>query len=80
MDTNEAIIKRVNELCKNLNMSLTALSLASNLTPSTVFEFMKGETKIPKVITIKKICAGAGITLEEFFSPKYFNDFDDCYR
>lgn len=50
-----------------------------NLTPSTIFDFMSGKSKYPKVITIKKICSGANITLEEFFARDYFNGTDDVY-
>ena len=73
MILDQAIKKRINELIKERKITLTALCLNSNLTPSTIFDFMSGKSKSPKVITIKKLCIGAGITLEEFFSPDYFN-------
>lgn len=79
MNINEAIKKRINEIVETNNTTLTSLCLNSNLTPSTIFEFMYGRSKCPKVITIKKICAGANITLEEFFARDYFNDCDDIY-
>ena len=34
---------------------------------------IKGRTKCSKVITIKRFCEGAGITLSEFFNKDYFN-------
>ena len=64
---------------KENETSLTALCLNSNLTPSTIFDFMSGKSKCPKVITIKKICSGANITLEQFFAKDYFNGIDDVY-
>lgn len=73
------IRKRINEIVQEKHTTLTALCLDSNLTPSTIFDFMAGKSHCPKVITIKKICAGAGITLEEFFSREYFNETQDCY-
>lgn len=79
MNINEAIRKRINEIIEHNKISLTALCLNSNLTPSTVFAFMSGDSKCPKVITIKKICAGAGITLEEFFARDYFNSVEDIF-
>lgn len=79
MNIDEAIKKRINELVDSNKTTLTALCLNSNLTPSTIFEFMYGRSKCPKVITIKKLCAGANITLEEFFARDYFNDSDDIY-
>ncbi|MBQ7466546.1 MAG: helix-turn-helix transcriptional regulator [Clostridia bacterium] len=80
MKLDDAIKKRILELAENQGISLTALCLNSNLTPSTIFGFMYGDSKCPKVITIKKICAGAGITLQEFFSPKYFNDNTEVFE
>ena len=73
----EAIRKRINELVDNNETNLTNLCLNSNITPSTVFDFMYGKSKCPKVDTIKKICDGAGITLSEFFMPDYFNGKDE---
>lgn len=79
MSLDEAIKKRINELLESNKITLTALCLNSNLTPSTVFDFMYGKSKYPKVLTIKKICSGANITLEEFFARDYFNETDDLY-
>jgi hypothetical protein len=76
----QQIRKRINELLQEKNTTLTALCLESNLTPSTIFDFMAGKSHCPKVITIKKLCAGAGITLQEFFAPEYFNETLDCYK
>ena len=73
MKLDDAIITRINEILKEKNLSLTTLCLNSNLTPSTVFDFMNKKSKYPKIITIKKLCCGANITLEEFFSRDYFN-------
>lgn len=79
MSIDEAIRKRINELVEENNTTLTALCLNSNLTPSTIFDFMSGKSKCPKVITIKKISAGANITLKEFFDKDYFNGTEDIY-
>jgi DNA-binding Xre family transcriptional regulator len=77
MDLNDAIKTRINELLVEQEITLTALCLSSNLTPSTIFDFMSGKSKCPKVITIKKLCMGANITLQEFFNRDYFNDTTD---
>lgn len=79
MKLEEAIRKRINELVVENKTTLTALSLNSNLTPSTVFDIMSGKIKHPQIITIKKLCSGANITLEEFFARDYFNDNEDIY-
>ena len=79
MKLEEAIRKRINELVVENKTTLTALSLNSNLTPSTVFDIMSGKIKHPQIITIKKLCSGANITLKEFFARDYFNDNEDIY-
>ena len=79
MNLDEAIKKRINEILEENKTSLTALCLNANLTPSTLFDFMYGKSKCPKVITIKKICTGANISLQEFFARDYFNDTDEIF-
>lgn len=77
MNIENAIKTRINELVEERQITLTALCLNSNITPSTLFDFMAGKSKCPKVITIKKLCLGAEITLEEFFARDYFNGDDE---
>ena len=77
MNLDEAIRKRIKELIVENNTTLTALCLNSNLTPSTIFDFMSKKSKCPKVITIKKLCVDASITLQQFFAREYFNDNND---
>ena len=79
MKIEDALKKRIEELVEEKKTTLTTLCLISNLTPSTIFDFMSGKSKCPKVITIKKICAGANITLKEFFDRDYFNDTEEIY-
>lgn len=79
MSIDDAIRKRIYEIVEINKTTITALCLNSNLTPSTIFDFMSGKSKCPKVITIKKLCAGAGITLNEFFDREYFNETEDIY-
>lgn len=79
MSIDEAIRTRINEIVSAKNTTLTALCLNSNITPSTIFDFISGKSKCPKVITIKKLCAGANMTLEEFFAKDYFNDNEEVY-
>ena len=77
MKLDDAIRKRINEIMKENNMSLTCLCLVSNITPSTVFDFMSNKSKRPQITTIRKLCIGANITLSEFFNRDYFNNTDE---
>lgn len=77
MNLNEAIIKRINEVCKEKNSNVCDASLQGGMSPSAIYDLMKGRTQCSKVITIKRFCEGVGITLSEFFDRDYFNDIED---
>lgn len=80
MKLSEAIKKRIFELIQEQNTNVTNLCLLSNITPSTIFDFLYGRTKILKISTLAKICEGLNITLEDFFSKDYLKSFDDTYE
>ncbi len=77
MNLNEAIIKRINEVCKEKNSNVCDASLQGGMSPSAIYDLLKGRTKCSKVITIKRFCEGAGITLSEFFDRDYFNEIEE---
>ena len=77
MNINEAIIKRIKEICEEKNINVCEASLGGGKSPSAIYDLIKGRTKCSKVSTIKTFCQGAGITLSEFFDRDYFNDFED---
>lgn len=74
MKLNDAIIKRIGEICQERGSNVCDLSLGGGMSPSAVYDLIKGRTKCSKVITVKRFCEGAGITLAEFFNREYFND------
>ena len=77
MRTNEAILKRIEEICEEKGKNICNACLNGGKSPSALYDLMKGRTKCPKVTTIKSFCEGAGITLSEFFDRDYFNDLED---
>lgn len=77
MNVNDAIIKRIGEICKEKNINVCEATLGGGKSPSAIYDLIKGRTKCSKVSTIKAFCQGAGITLSEFFDRDYFNDFED---
>ncbi len=77
MNINDAIIKRIEEICKEKNINVCKTTLNGGKSPSAIYDLIKGRTKCSKVSTIKAFCQGAGITLSEFFDKEYFNDFED---
>ena len=73
MNLNDAIMKRIDEICKERGSSVCDIALRGGMSPSAIYDLFKGRTKCSKVITVKRFCEGAGITLSEFFDREYFN-------
>ena len=74
MKLNDAIVKRIHEICKEKGINICEASLGGGMSPSAIYDLIKGRTKCSKVITVKRFCEGAGITLSEFFNRDYFNE------
>ena len=74
MKLNDAIVKRIGEICKERGSNICGTSLGGGMSPSAIYDLIKGRTKCSKVITVKRFCEGAGITLSEFFDRDYFNE------
>ena len=77
MKLNDAIIMRIEEICNERGTSVCDISLNGGMSPSAIYDLYKGRTKCSKVITVKRFCEGAGITLSQFFDRDYFNDPED---
>ena len=77
MKINDAIVKRIYEICRERGSNICDLSLNGGKSPSAIYDLVKGRTKCSKVITVKRFCEGAGVTLSEFFDRDYFNEIDD---
>lgn len=77
MTISEAILKRIDEICKEKGKNVCNACLNGGKSPSALYDLKKGRIKCSKVSTIKSFCEGAGITLSEFFNRDYFNDIED---
>ena len=72
MNIGEAVKKRILELCREHDISVNKLSSMSGVTQSTVNNIVSGRNNSATVSTIKKLCDGLGITIEEFFNSELF--------
>lgn len=75
MTTNEAICKRITDLCNEQNITYYTLVSHAAIPKSTLKNILSGTN--PTVATINKICNGLRITLYEFFQSEYFEDCED---
>ena len=72
MTVGEAVRQRIIQLCQERNISINKLSGISGVTQSTVNNIVSGRNNSATVSTIKKLCDGLGITIEEFFKSDLF--------
>ena len=72
MTVGEAVRLRIIQLCQERNISINKLSGISGVTQSTVNNIVSGRNNSATVSTIKKLCDGLGITIDDFFSGELF--------
>lgn len=76
MTVGVAVKERILELCEEHRISPNKLSVMSGVTQSTVNNIIGGRNKSTTVSTIKKLCDGLGITIQEFFQSELFLDLE----
>lgn len=72
MKINDAILKRIYEICEQQNKTICEICLNGGSSPSSIYDLEKGRTNYPRIITIARFCDGAGISLSEFFDSILF--------
>ena len=72
MTVGEAVRQRIIQLCDERDISINKLSSISGVTQSTVNNIVSGRNNSATVSTIKKLCDGLGITIDEFFHSELF--------
>lgn len=73
-ETWEQIVKRILYLCRIHKLNVNTLALRAGMTPSTLKSILYGKSKNPGVATLRHICDGLGISLEDFFHSKLFRE------
>jgi transcriptional regulator with XRE-family HTH domain len=72
LNIGEAVKERILELCREQNITINRLSSMSGVTQSTVNNIVSGRNNSATISTIKKLCDGLGITIEDFFDSELF--------
>lgn len=80
MCTLDAVRIRILQLCGERGLTINRLSTLSVLPPSSIKNILYGKSQNPKLLTIKLICDGLGITPGEFFSTPEFDALDQEIR
>ena len=76
MTVGEAVRHRILELCGERDITINRLSILSGITQSTLNNIVSGRNHTTTVATIKKLCDGLGITVDEFFCPEWFHELE----
>ena len=76
MTVGEAVTQRILELCEERKLSVNRLCTLSGVTQSTVNNIISGRNNSATVATVKKLCDGLGITIEEFFHAEQFRNLE----
>lgn len=76
MNTYETVKNRILELCKEKHMTIYKLSIESAVAPSSIKSILYGKSKNPGIVTLKMLCDGFGISLDEFFDTEAFRNLE----
>ncbi len=72
MNAGEATRLRIKELCREKNITVNKLSTVCGITQSTLNNIISGRNNSTTISTIKKICDGLDISIQEFFNSELF--------
>lgn len=76
MVTYMAVKNRVLQLLGEKNMSIHRLAVESAVPPSSIKNILYGKSINPGIVTLKMLCDGFGITLNEFFDTEEFRNLE----
>ena len=76
MTIGTAVRLRILELCKEHHITINKLATTCGITQSTLNNITSERNKGTTVSTIKKICDGLDITVEDFFHSELFRDLE----
>jgi transcriptional regulator with XRE-family HTH domain len=74
MTYSEVIAKRMNQICRENQITLNKLATLSGVRQSTLDNIAKGNSKNPTLKTIHRIAVGLGMTVSDFLDFKEMNE------
>ena len=76
MSTWKLVSLRIQQLCAAHGYNINSLARKCGIPPTTLKNIVYGNSHNPGVVTIKLVCDGLGISLEEFFSSPEFRQLE----
>ncbi|MBQ3023647.1 MAG: helix-turn-helix transcriptional regulator [Clostridia bacterium] len=80
MNIGEAVKLRIIDLCKKNSITVNKLATECGITQSTLNNIVSGRNNSTTISTIKKICDGLGISIQEFFASELFDNLEQEIR
>ncbi|RHO54671.1 XRE family transcriptional regulator [Eubacterium sp. AM05-23] len=71
MNTTDAVIQRINDLCQEHGITYHTLSYKAAIPKSTLMSIVKNKST-PTIKSIARICRGFEINVKEFFNSELF--------
>lgn len=71
-----AVKQRILDLCQEYHITVNKLATMSGITQSTLNNIVSGRNNSATVATIKKVCDGLNISIQEFFSADCFQNLE----
>ena len=72
----DAIVLRLQSLCRQQHISINELATRSGVTPSTVYSLMLPTRRELSVTTVKKLLDGLDISVRDFFDDAVFDSLE----
>ena len=76
MNIGEATKLRILELCKENKITVNKLATISGITQSTLSNIVGGRNNSATISTIKKLCDGLDISIQNFFDSHLFKNLE----
>ncbi len=76
----EAVRMRILELCIEKGITVNKLAGISGLTQSTLSNIIGGRNHSTTISTIKKVCDGLEISIQQFFDSPTFSELEQEIR
>ena len=76
MTIGNAVRERILALCRQHEITVNKLASVSGVTQSTVNNIVSGRNRSTTISTIKKLCDGLEISIQEFFDDPLFEELE----
>ncbi len=76
MTIGTAVKERILQLCDSHEISVNKLCTISGVTQSTINNVVSGRNKSATIATIKKLCDGLNISIQDFFNDPLFENLE----